>query len=174
MPSKAILEQKKQAVAALADTLRSSVTGVLVEYKGINVADDTKLRSDLRAAGVKYSVVKNSLLELAAKEVALDELAPHLAGTTALATSESDYTAAARILSKYAATSKTFRVKTGFLDGKVIPLEKVDTLAKLPSREVLLATVCNAFQAPIAAFARAAQAIVDKNGDPAPAEEAAA
>ena len=170
MPSNAILEQKKAAVAALAETLRGALTGVLVEYKGINVADDTRLRSDLRAAGVRYSVVKNSLLELAAKEVGLDELSPFLKGSTALATSESDYAAAARILSKQAAGSKTFNVKTGFLDGKVIDAQKIDALAKLPSREILLATVCNAFQAPIAAFARAIQAVVDKDAAP---EEAA-
>ena len=171
MPSEKILEQKKAAVSALADLLRGSVTGVLVEYKGINVADDTKLRSDLRAAGIKYSVVKNTLLELAAQQVALDGLRPYLKGSTALATSDSDYTAAARILSKYATTSKTFKVKSGFLDGKVIDTDKLDALAKLPSRDILLATVCNAFQAPIAAFARAVQAVVDK--DAAPAEEAA-
>lgn len=171
MPSKAILEQKKAAVAALTDTLKDSVAGVLVEYKGINVADDTKLRSDLRAAGVKYSVVKNTLLELAAKQAGLDDLAPYLSGTTALATSKDDYTAAARILSKYAAASKTFNVKSGFVDGKVLDQSNVDALAKLPSREVLLATVCNAFQAPIAAFARAMQAVVDKDNPP---EEAAA
>jgi len=162
MPSQAILEQKKAAVASLAEVLRGACTGVLVEYKGINVADDTKLRRDLREAGVSYHVVKNTLLELAAKEAALEGLNSHLAGTTALATSAEDYTAAARILSKYAATSKTFKVKIGFVDGKVIDQKKVDALAKLPSREVLLATVCNAFQAPIAAFARAVQAVADK------------
>jgi len=180
MPSQAILEQKKAAAAALAEVLRGACSGVLVEYKGINVADDTKLRSDLRAAGVRYSVVKNTLLELAAKQADLGELTPYLANTTALATSTDDYTAAARILSKYATTSKTFKVKTGFVDGKVIDEKKVDALAKLPSREVLLATVCNAFQAPIAAFARAMQAIVDQKNpqtsaaaevaEPAPAE----
>jgi large subunit ribosomal protein L10 len=169
MPSKAILEQKKAAVASLADTLRAAVTGVLVEYKGINVADDTKLRSDLREAGVSYHVVKNSLLELAAKETALEDLIPFLSGTTALAASQNDYAAAARILSKYAATSRTFQVKTGFLDGKVIDSAKIDALAKLPSREILLATVCNAFQAPIAAFARAIQAVIDKDAAPAEA-----
>ena len=169
MPSNKILEQKKAQVAALADNLRGSVTGVLVEYKGITVADDTKLRRDLREAGVQYRVVKNTLLELAAKEASIGGLESYLAGSTALATSESDYTAAARILSKFASTSKTFKVKSGFLDGKAIDAAKVDALAKLPSREVLLATVCNAFQAPIAAFARAVQAVVDK--DAAPAEE---
>ncbi|MDR1927377.1 MAG: 50S ribosomal protein L10 [Oscillospiraceae bacterium] len=167
MPSEKILAQKKATVAQLKETLGSAVTGVLVEYKGISVADDTKLRSDLRAAGVKYSVVKNTLLELAAKEAALEGLIPSLKGATALATSEADYTAAARILSKFAATSKTFRIKSGFLDGTVIDEAKLDSLAKLPSREVLLATVCNAFQAPIAAFARAVQAVADQSEQPA-------
>ena len=171
MPSQKILDQKKAAVSALADSLRNSVTGVLVEYKGINVEDDTKLRRDLRAAGVNYRVVKNTLLALAAKEARLDDLSPFLTGTTALATSDEDYAAAARILSKYAFSSKTFNLKSGFLDGRVIDKAKLDALAKLPSREVLLATVCNAFQAPIAAFARAIQAVVDK--DAAPAEPAA-
>ena len=162
MPSPKILEQKQQAVTELTETLKGAVTGVLVEYKGIKVADDTRLRNDLRAAGVKYEVVKNTLLKLAAEKAGLDGLAGYLSGTTALATSENDYAAPARILSKYAATSKTFKVKTGFLDGTVINETKLDALAKLPSREILLATVCNAFQAPIAAFARAAQAIVDQ------------
>jgi len=165
MPSATILEQKKAAVAALAETLRGSVTGVLVEYKGISVADDTQLRRDLREAGIEYHVVKNTLLELAAKEVELEGLDSFLCGTTALATSTEDYTAAARILSKYAATSKSFKIKTGYLDGKVIDSAKIDALAKLPTRDILLATVCNAFQAPIAAFARAMQAVVDKSGE---------
>ena len=165
MPSPKILEQKKAAVAALAETLRGSVTGVLVEYKGISVADDTKLRAELRAAGIEYHVVKNTLLELAAKEVELDGMDEYLKGSTALATSAEDYTAAARILAKYAQTSKTFSIKSGYLDGKVIDAARVDALAKLPSREVLLATVCCAFQAPIAAFARGVQAIVDKSGE---------
>ena len=177
MPSEKILEQKKAAVAALADTLRGSITGVLVEYKGINVADDTKLRSDLREAGIEYHVVKNTMLELAAKDANLDGLDSFLKGSTALATSAEDYTAAARILSKYASTSRTFKIKSGFLDGKVIDSAKIDALAKLPSREILLATVCNAFQAPIAAFARAMQAVVDKDAQPSdegPAAEEAA
>ena len=77
----------------------------------------------------------------------------------------------ARILSKYASTSKTFEVKSGYLDKEIISLEKIDSLAKLPSREILLATVCNAFNAPIASFARAIQAIVDKSGEAAPAAD---
>ena len=103
---------------------------------------------------------------------------PVLEGTTAIATSAEDYVASARILQKYADAHDFFNVKSGYLDGEVIELSKIEALAKLPSREVLLATVCNVFNAPIAAFARAVQAIVDKGGVEACAggntEEAAA
>ena len=173
MPSAAVLEQKKQAVAALAEDLKNSCAGVIVNYSGISVADDTKLRKELREAGVKYSVVKNTLLKLAAKEAELEIPEEVLNGTTAIATSADDYVAAARILCKYASTSKTFEVKSGYLDKEIISLEKIDSLAKLPSREILLATVCNAFNAPISAFARVIQAIVDNGGEAKPATEEA-
>ncbi|MDR1409482.1 MAG: 50S ribosomal protein L10 [Oscillospiraceae bacterium] len=175
MPSASVLEQKKQAVIDLAQSLSSTVAGVLVDYRGITVEDDTKLRRELRAAGVKYSVVKNTLLRRATAETGLTELDAHLTGTTALAVSPEDHTAAARILHNFADKHKTFTIKGGFLDGKAINVETVESLAKLPTREVLLATVCNAFQAPIAAFARVIQAVVDKGGEPVveiPAENA--
>lgn len=165
MPSAQVLEQKKAAVVALTEQLKSACAGVVVDYKGISVADDTALRKELREAGVKYSVVKNSLLTFAVKETGLDGLEEVLAGTTAIATSEDDYAAAARILGKYAEGHENFKIKGGFMDGAVVDLATVESLAKLPSREVLLATVLNAFNAPIAAFARAVQAIVDKNGE---------
>ncbi len=178
MPSEKVLEQKKQQVAELVDLLKGSVAGVLVDYKGINVADDTALRKELREAGVKYSVVKNTLLGLAAKEAGLDDLSKVLEGTTAIAISPDDHTAAARILKKFADKSKTFSIKSGYLEGEVVDVATIDSLAKLPTRDILLATVCNAFNAPIAAFARAIQAIVDKGGaeacEPAEAAEAAA
>ena len=176
MPSANVLEQKKVVVANLTERLNNSIAGVIVDYKGINVADDTALRKELREAGVEYTVTKNTMIELAIKGTELEGLSDCLAGTTALATSADDYVAAARILSKYASTSKTFEVKSGYLDKEIISLDKIDSLAKLPSREILLATVCNAFNAPISAFARAVQAIVDKGGAEAaaPAEEAPA
>jgi large subunit ribosomal protein L10 len=169
MPSEKILEQKKQVVGELTETLNNACAGVVVDYKGTSVADDTKLRKELREAGVKYEVVKNTLLRLAAKNVGLDGLCEVLEGTTAIATSADDYVAAARIIGKFAETHKNFSVKSGFLDKDVIGLDKIESLAKLPSREVLLATVCNVFNAPISAFARAIQAIVDKKGEAAPA-----
>ncbi len=180
MPSQKVLEQKQQLVADVTERVKNSVTGLLVSYEGINVADDTKLRKDLREAGVKYTVIKNTLLERAFENVGMTELNTHLAGTTALATSDEDYAAAARILCGFADKSKTFEVKGGYLDGEVIGMDKIDALAKLPSRDILLANVLGAFQAPVASFARAIQAIVDKGGvencekAEAPAEEAAA
>ena len=169
MPSEKILEAKKAEVAAIAERLQGACAGVIVDYKGINVADDTVLRKELREAGVTYTVTKNTMIELAIKGTNLEGLGECLEGTTAIATSTDDYVAAARILCKFASKHENFKVKSGFLDGEVISVEKIDSLAKLPTREVLLATVCSVFQAPIAAFARGVQAIVDKNGETAEA-----
>ena len=97
MPSEKILEQKKQIVSDLADTLSSSVAGVIVDYKGISVEDDTKLRKELREAGVKYYVEKNSMLRFALHNVGIEGLDYVLEGTTAIALSDEDQTAPARI-----------------------------------------------------------------------------
>lgn len=174
MPSKSVLEAKQAVVAELTERLKSSVVGVVVNYKGINVEDDTKLRKELRENNVKYTVVKNSLLKRATQEVGLEGLDSVLEGTTALATSDDDYTAAARILANYAKNKDFFEIKAGYMDGAVVDLDTIDHLAKLPTRDVLLANVLGAFQAPIASFARAVQAIVDKGGVEAcePAEKA--
>ena len=173
MPSEKVLEIKKQQVADLKTRFDNACAGVIVDYKGISVSDDTALRKELREAGVKYTVTKNTLIHLAIDGTDLAGLDGVLEGTTAVATSEDDYVAAARILQKFADKNENFNIKGGFLDNEVISLEKISSLAKLPSREVLLATVCSAFNAPIAAFARAIQAVVDKSGE-APAEEAPA
>lgn len=176
MPSAKVLEQNKALVAALTDRINASCTGLLVSYEGINVADDTKLRKELREAGISYTVVKNTLLSRAFENTELTGLNGLLEGTTAFATSDDDYVTAAKILCGFADKSKTgFAVKGGYMDGEVISMDKIVELSKLPTREVLLANVLGAFQAPIASFARAIQAIVDKGGVEAcaPAEEAA-
>ena len=180
MPSTVVLEKKKQQVADLSDRIKNSCAGIVVDYKGINVADDTALRKELREAGVVYTVVKNSILSRAAENIGMELDSSVVEGTTAIATCDDDYVAAARILNKYAEGHDNFSIKTGYLDGAVIDNAKIISLAKLPSREILLATVCNAFNAPISAFARVLQAIVDKGGveacaaETAPAEEAPA
>ena len=174
MPSTVVLEKKKQQVADLSARIKESCAGVIVDYKGISVEDDTKLRKELRENNVQYTVVKNTLLSRACDEVGLEDLKPVLEGTTAIATSDSEYAAAARILCNYAKDHDNFKVKSAYLDGAVIDMDTITALSKLPTREVLLANVLGAFQAPIASFARAVQAIVDKGGVEACAAEAEA
>ena len=171
MPNALVLEKKQKQVAELKEKIAASVTGVVVDYKGISVSDDTKLPKELREAGIEYFVVKNTLLGRAIDGTDLEGMKSVLEGTTAIALSNEDYTAAARILCKFADGHDNFKIKSGYLDGQVVDLETINSLAKLPTKEVLLATVCSAFQAPIAAFARAVQAIVDKNGEAPAAEE---
>ena len=169
MPSANVLEQKKQIVASVADRINNSVAGVIVDYKGISVADDTALRKELREAGVEYTVVKNTLIKLAIKGTALEGMSEVLDGASAIATSKEDYVAAARILNKYAEGHDNFKLKAGYLEGETISMDKLMELATLPSRETLLSMVANVFSAPIAGFARAVQAIADKAEAPAEA-----
>lgn len=149
MPSEKVLEQKKQIVSDLTEKLKKASAGVIVDYKGINVADDTKLRKELREAGVEYAVVKNTLLRFAVQAAGLEGVEPVLEGTTALAVSENDCVAAAKILSEYAEKNKNFSLKAGFVEGKVLDVKGVEALAKLPSREVLVAQTLGGLNAPI-------------------------
>ena len=164
MTSEKVLESKKQIVADLTETLKSSAAGVLVDYKGINVADDTKLRKELREAGVEYSVVKNTMLRFAAKEAGLEGWDEFLHGTTALAVSKEDPIIAAKILAKYAEAIKgdVFTIKSGFMDGKVVDTDTVNALAKIPAKEVLIATMLSSLNATISKFAVVVDQIAKK------------
>lgn len=172
MPSKKILEQKQQVVTELVQQMQGATAGVFVDYKGITVEQDTRLRSQLRQAGVEYSVVKNTLTRLAAREIGLQGLDEVLNGTTSMAVSKNDPVAAAKILAEFSEKNKCLHVKAGFLDGRVISAAEVDALAKLPNREGLLSMLCSALQGNIRGLAVALNAIVEKNGG-ATAEAAA-
>lgn len=177
MASEKILEIKKQQVNDVAGWFNDAIAGVVVDYKGINVEDDTKLRKELREANVHYVVLKNTILRRAAEQANLAELNDVFKGTTAVAFSNDDYTVAASILGKYAKNNENFSIKGGFMDDSVVDLATVEKLASLPSKEVLLGMLCNVLNAPIAKLARAVQAVVDKKGEEgetAPAEEAKA
>jgi len=149
MPNAKVLEEKKQLVADLSDKLRNSAGGVLVDYQGINVEQDTRMRTELREAGVDYFVFKNTLARLAVKEVGFDELLPVLVKMTAIAVSEKDPVAPAKILTSYADKIPTFNIKAGFVEGGVIDAGGVTRLATLPSKEQLIAQVLGSLQAPI-------------------------
>lgn len=153
LPSEKILEQKKQAVSQLSANLKESCVGVIVDYKGISVADDTKLRKELREAGDTYMVVKNTLLSRALQDAGIDGLDSVLEGTTAIAYNSEDYISAAKILSKYSEDHKNFTIKAGFVDGKVLDAEAIKELGRLPSKEVLVAKALGGLNAPIAGFA---------------------
>lgn len=169
MPSEKVLESKKQIVAALAETLKGAAAGVLVDYKGINVADDTKLRKELREAGVEYSVVKNTMLRFAAKEAGLEGWDEVLNGTTALAVSKEDPIIAAKIIAKYVdvVQGDAFKIKSGFMDGKVVDADTVNALAKIPTKEVLIATMLSSLNAPISKFAVVIDQIAKKKEEEA-------
>lgn len=168
MPSEKVLQSKKEIVAELEKKLNNAVAGVVVDYKGITVADDTKLRKDLREAGVEYKVVKNTLLRFAAKDTGLAGICSVLEGTTALALSNEDAIAPAKILGKYAEDSKgAFTIKAGFMDGKVISVEEVMALSKLPGKEQLLCMLLSALNGNIRGLAVALNAIAEKNGSEA-------
>ena len=185
MPSEKVLEQKKAQVAEIAEALKSAQTGILVDYRGLTVEEDTKLRNNLRAAGVKYFVVKNTLLRLAAKEVGLDGLDEALHGPTALAVSDEDAVAPAKVMADFAKENDKLEIKTGFMDGAVMTLDEVKQLAATPNRETLIAKMMGSLNAPISNLARLLSTIVDggeeiadlvakKNAEAAPAEEAKA
>ena len=170
MPSQKILAAKQEAVATLAAKMRTASAGVLVKYEGITVEDDTKLRAALRAAGVEYAVLKNSITGRACDEVGYGALKEHLVGMTALAISPEDPVAAAKIMKEYAEKVETFEIKAGFVDGGVLDQSGVMALAEIPSRETLIAKMLGSLMSPLYGFARVLQAKIDKDTEGAPAE----
>ncbi len=164
MPSEKVLLAKQEKVAKLTELLKASVAGVLVDYKGITVDEDTKLRKELREAGVSYFVEKNTMLRFAMKNAGLDGLTDSLEGTTAIAISNEDQTAPARILGKFSEACKgeKFLLKAGYVDGEIYDEAGVKALSKIPSRDVLLAQLVGSLQGPIQKLAATLQAIVDK------------
>ena len=167
MPSAKVLENKKAVVAQLAEQLKTAQSGILVDYIGLTVEEDTDLRRKLREGGVDYKVVKNTLTRFAAKEVGFDELDDVLNGPTSLALGFEDPVAPAKIISDFAKKNDKISIKAGFLDGKVISLDEIKRLADTPSKETLIATVLSSLNAPASNLVRLLQAIVDKGVEPA-------
>ncbi len=166
MPNAKVLEEKKALVASLVEKIKNSPAGVLVDYKGINVEDDTRLRRELRSAGVDYAVVKNTMLRFAADELGLSAFDEHLNGTTALAVSTTDdVVAPAKILAAYAKTHENFKIKIGFLEGEAIDAAGVQRLADMPSKEGLIAQVLYGFNFPITQLVIALDNIAKKTED---------
>ena len=143
--------EKEQIVADLSDKLSRTKGAVLTTYRGLTVAQDTKLRRKLREAGVEYRVVKNTLTRIAAEKANISGLEQYLEGTTAIAISYTDPVAPAKVLSDFVKEIKgqSLEIKAGIVEGKVVDANGVKALASLPSREVLIAQVLAGMQSPI-------------------------
>ena len=165
MPSNKILEQKKQVVQELTEKVKSAQSIVLADYRGLTVEQDTALRNALRAAGVEYRVVKNTLTSFAMKENGLEGLDPFLNGPTAMALSSTDVVAPAKVLAEFAKKFEKLELKAGVVEGKVVDVSVIQTLAELPSREVLIARVLGSLNAPITGLAVALNAIAEQKAN---------
>ncbi len=144
MASEAILKQKQAEVTALAEKIKAAKCVLLTEYRGINVTDVTELRAKLRSTNTEYKVMKNNIMKRALDECGITELDDVLVGPTAIILDNEDYLAPSKAIYEYAKANDFYKIKGGIIDGKVVPPEEIVTLAKLPSKEVLVAKLAGA------------------------------
>ena len=169
MASEKVLQTKKQRVSELAELIKAAKSGALVDYQGVTVEEDTKLRRDMRENNVHYFVEKNTMLRLAFKEAGIEGLDDVLNGATALALSNDDETAPARLLGKYAEEFKDekFNLKAGFIGTTVYDQAGVVALSKIPGKETLLAQLVGSLQGPLTKLAATLKAVADKKSEEA-------
>ena len=171
MPNARILSEKKKIVEELTEKLKCQA-GVIVNYSGITVTEDTEMRVKMREANVDYSVVKNTLMRFAIKNVGFEDLDAILSGTTSLAVSKDDPIAPARIIKEYAdKLTNYFEIKGGFMDGRILSISEVNALASIPPLPILQAQLLGTMLAPITSLAVVLKAIAEK--DAAPVDEEA-
>ena len=174
MPNAKVLESKKAVVETLSGKIKEATSVVFVDYKGINVAQDTELRKQFREAGVEYSIVKNTLTRFAAKENGYD-FDEVLNGTTAMASTTGDPIAPARIICEYAKKNKNIlSIKGGIVEGSVLTADQLNGFGELPSKSALVAQVLGTFLAPISSLAFVLDQIREQKDGGAPAAEAPA
>ena len=156
------VELKKPVVEEISNSIKDAAAVVLVNYKGINVEQDTQMRKELREAGVVYKVYKNTMMNFAFKGTACEDLCQHLEGTNALAVCENDATAPARILAKYAKAVPTLELVAGVVEDTYYDKAGIEALSQVPSREELLGKLLGSIQSPIANFARVLNQIAEQ------------
>ena len=167
------VELKQPIVQAIAEDIKDVASVVLVDYRGLTVAEDTALRKQLREAGIVYKVCKNTMMKRAFEGTDFAALDEHLEGPSAIAISKDDATAPARILCKFAKDAKALELKAGVVEGTVYDVAGLTELSKVPSREELLSKLLGSLQSPITNLARVLNQIAEQGGEAAPAEEAA-
>lgn len=161
--SEAAIAKKETLVQAAAEKFESAASVVIVDYRGLTVEEVTNLRKQLRDAGVEMKVIKNSILSRAAKKVGLDGLDEVFTGPTAVAFSNDDVVAPAKIIDEFAKDAKALEIKGGVIEGKVSSVEQITALAKLPNREGLLSMLLSVLQAPVRNVAYAVKAVAEEN-----------
>ncbi|AAP24153.1 50S ribosomal protein L10 [Bacillus tropicus] len=157
-----VIETKQQVVTEIADKLRASKSTIVVDYRGLTVSEATELRKQLREAGVEFKVYKNSLTRRAAESAEMAELNEFLTGPNAIAFSNEDVVAPAKVLNDFAKDHEALEIKAGVIEGKLVTLDEVKAIATLPSREGLLSMLLSVLQAPIRNLALATKAVADQ------------
>ena len=168
------VELKQPVVQAIAEDVKGAESVVLVDYRGLTVAQDTAMRKELREAGVIYKVCKNTMMRRAFEGTEFAGLDEYLEGPSAIAISKDDATAPARIICKFAKEAKALEVKAGVVEGTVYDANGIVELSKVPSREELLSKLLGSLQSPITNLARVLNQIAEQNGEGAATEEAPA
>lgn len=148
------VEMKKPVVEEISELLKDAKAAVVVDYRGLTVEEDTRLRSKLREAGVVYKVYKNTMINFAVQGTEFEALAPNLKGPTAIAVSKEDAAAPAKILYEFAKTAKALELKAGVVEGVYYDEKGIQVIATIPSREELLSKFLGSIQSPITNFAR--------------------
>ena len=174
------VELKKPIVEEISASIKDAQSVVLVDYRGLTVEQDTKLRKELRKAGITYKVYKNTMMNFAFKGTDCEALCPNLEGPSAIAVSKDDATAPARVLAKFAKEAPQLELKAGIVEGVAYDAKGIEQIAKVPSREELLSKLLGSLQSPITNLARVLNQIAEQGGgaaapakEEAPAEEAA-
>lgn len=157
-----VIETKQQVVTEIADKLRASKSTIVVDYRGLTVSEATELRKQLREAGVEFKVYKNSLTRRAAESAGMAELNEFLTGPNAIAFSNEDVVAPAKVLNDFATKHEALEIKAGVIEGKLVTLDEVKAIATLPSREGLLSMLLSVLQAPIRNLALATKAVAEQ------------
>lgn len=159
------IEEKKPIVAEIAENIKDAQSVVLVDYRGLTVDEDTRLRKELREAGIVYKVYKNTMMNFAFKGTDCEALCDLLEGPNAIAISKTDATAPARILAKFAKTAEALELKAGIVEGTFYDEKGIQEIAKVPSREELLSKLLGSLQSPITNLARVLNQIAEKGAE---------
>ncbi|MCR4679464.1 MAG: 50S ribosomal protein L10 [Lachnospiraceae bacterium] len=162
--NEAIKAQKAAIVAEISEQIKDADSIVVVDYRGLTVAEDTKLRKALREEGVVYKVYKNTFITSAIKGTDFEGIAPYLEGPTAIAIGKEDATAPARVIAKFAKDAKALEIKGGVVEGNVYDVKGIEKIATIPSRDQLISKLLGSLQSPITNFARVMNQLAEKGG----------